>query len=94
MVKRLIWFLRPGFLKDLLFKARLVISLVRDRRVSFLLKLIPLGALAYAVLPDLLPLPFDDMAVIALSTTVFLRLCPRPVVQEHTDRLHRTETAS
>jgi hypothetical protein len=94
MVKRLIWFLRPGFLKDLFFKAKLVLSLVRDRRVSFLLKLIPLGALAYAVLPDLLPLPFDDLAVIALSTTVFLRLCPQPVVQEHTDRINQAATTA
>jgi uncharacterized membrane protein YkvA (DUF1232 family) len=88
-LNKLLWFLRPGFLKDLLFKARLVLALVRDRRVSFLLKLIPLGVLAYTVLPDFLPLPFDDLAVIVLGTTVFLRLCPQPVVQEHTSRLNQ-----
>ncbi len=90
MLKKLLWFLRPGFLKSILFRTRLIFRLLRDRRVSFLLKLIPLGSLAYMVIPN--PFPFDDLLVLAVGMTLFVELCPKPVVQEHSNRLNGDAT--
>lgn len=73
----------PSFLK-------LVWRLIEDQRVSVGAKLIIAAILSYVILPtDLLPdfLPgvgqMDDLAVILGGLKLFLRLCPREVVQEH-----------
>jgi uncharacterized membrane protein YkvA (DUF1232 family) len=73
----------PNFLK-------LFSRLVRDPRVALGSKMVPLGILAYLILPtDFLPdvLPgfgqIDDFAVILLGLRLFIRLCPPEVVQEH-----------
>jgi len=73
----------PNFLK-------LLSRLVNDPRVALRSKLVPLGILAYLILPtDFLPdvlLGFgqlDDLAVILLGLKMFFRLCPPDVVQEH-----------
>jgi uncharacterized membrane protein YkvA (DUF1232 family) len=70
---------------------KLFFRLLRDRRVPFYLKLIPLSAFAYGLMPfDLLPealVPLlgglDDLFLIALAFWAFLRLSPRDVVMEH-----------
>ncbi len=62
-----------------------------DRRVPFPVKLIPLGALAYVILPtDLLPemmVPFagmvDDLFVLIGAFWAFLKLSPKEVLMEH-----------
>jgi len=77
----------PGFLKDFIFQVRLVYNLMRDRRVRFLLKLIPLASIAYLVIPDFIPFPIDDILVLAFGMNSFVNLCPADVVQEHRDRL-------
>jgi uncharacterized membrane protein YkvA (DUF1232 family) len=69
-----------------------------DRRVSFVLKLLPVAAAIYLVSPiDLLPglaLPvigaLDDAAVIWFGTTLFVSLCPPEVVREHNEELEGT----
>jgi uncharacterized membrane protein YkvA (DUF1232 family) len=73
----------PNFLK-------LFSRLVSDPRVALGPKMVPLGVLAYLILPaDLMPdvLPgfgqIDDLAVILLGLRLFLRLCPPEVVQQH-----------
>jgi uncharacterized membrane protein YkvA (DUF1232 family) len=73
----------PSFLK-------LFWRLIGDQRVSVSPKLIVAGILAYVILPmDLLPDfligvgQMDDLAVILGGLKLFLRLCPREVVQEH-----------
>ncbi len=86
-MSRFFRFLKPGMLKGLVFQARLVYRLMRDRRVSFFLKLIPLASLAYLVHPDFIPLPIDDIIVLSLGMSWFVKLSPKWVVQEHTDRL-------
>ena len=58
-----------------------------DRRVNPLLKLIPLGSLLYLAIPDVLPGPIDDAALISILSYVFVELCPSEVVQEHMDEL-------
>ena len=44
----------------------------------------------YLVLPDIVPGPIDDAAVIWLATYLFVELCPPDVVQEHLDALKAT----
>jgi uncharacterized membrane protein YkvA (DUF1232 family) len=73
----------PSFLK-------LFSRLIKDPRVSASAKLVVAGIMAYVILPtDLLPDfvigvgQLDDLAVIFGGLKLFLRLCPREVVQEH-----------
>lgn len=84
-VKRLLQFLYhlPSFLK-------LFSRLLSDPRVALRSKLVPLGIVAYLILPtDILPdvlIGFgqiDDLVVTLLGLRLFLRLCPPEVVQEH-----------
>jgi uncharacterized membrane protein YkvA (DUF1232 family) len=84
-----------GFFQDLVLRLKLILRLIGDRRVNFLLKLLPIGALIYLVSPiDLLPgavLPvvgaLDDAAVLWLGAILFVSLCPDDVVQEHMNAL-------
>jgi len=69
---------------------RLFSRLAKDSRVGFGPKLLLAGILAYLILPtDLFP-DFliglgqaDDLLVLFLGLKLFLRLCPKAVVQEH-----------
>jgi uncharacterized membrane protein YkvA (DUF1232 family) len=78
------------------------LRLIGDRRVSFLLKLLPIGAAIYVISPvDLIPgavIPFigalDDAVVLWLGTTLFMSLCPEAVVQEHTNALDKVVTGT
>ncbi len=84
-----------GFFQDLIQRVKLIWRLMGDKRVSFFLKLLPVGALVYLVSPiDLAPglaLPvigaLDDAAILWLGTTLFVSLCPDEVVKEHTNAL-------
>jgi uncharacterized membrane protein YkvA (DUF1232 family) len=81
-----------GFLQDLILHFKLILCLIGDRRVNFLLKLLPIAAAIYVISPvDLIPnmaLPIigalDDAAAIWLGTTLFIALCPQDIVKEHT----------
>lgn len=73
----------PGFFKDILLRIKLIYRLMGDKRVNPFLKLLPIGALLYFILPDLAIGPFDDAAVLALASYLFIELCPDAVVQEH-----------
>ena len=80
-----------GMLRNFVARLKLITRLIGDRRISFLLKLIPVGALAYLISPvDLAPgvvLPvigvLDDAAILWIGSTLFVELCPPKVVQEH-----------
>lgn len=72
-----------GFINDLTSRFKLITRLMADSRVSPLLKLLPIGTLIYLVVPDLIPTPVDDAALIWLGTYLFVELCPPDVVQEH-----------
>jgi uncharacterized membrane protein YkvA (DUF1232 family) len=72
-----------GVFHDILIRIKLILRLMLDRRVSLFLKLLPIGSLVYLVLPDFLPGPIDDAAMIALLSYLFVELCPEQVVQEH-----------
>jgi uncharacterized membrane protein YkvA (DUF1232 family) len=84
-----------GVLRDLVLRIKLIARLMRDRRVNFFLKLLPVASLVYLIWPaDLIPglaLPvigaLDDAAVLWLGSYLFLELAPQNVVQEHLKQL-------
>lgn len=91
-----------GFFQDLIQRAKLIGRLMGDKRVNFLLKILPVAAVIYLVSPiDLAPglaLPvigaLDDAAVIWLGTSLFVALCPEEVVQEHQASLNKVVEGS
>jgi uncharacterized membrane protein YkvA (DUF1232 family) len=72
-----------GLINELALRIKLILKLLGDRRVSPLLKVIPLGTLVYLVIPDLVIGPLDDGAVVGLGMALFVELCPTYVVEEH-----------
>jgi len=79
-----------GFLQGLTLRIKLILRLIGDPRVNTLLKLLPIGSIVYLVVPDIVPGPIDDAAVIWLATYLFVELCPPDVVQEHLEALKAT----
>jgi uncharacterized membrane protein YkvA (DUF1232 family) len=84
-----------GMFSDLMVRVKLIGKLMVDRRVKFWLKLIPVGTLAYLILPiDLIPggvIPLvgavDDVAIIWFGASMFIELCPPEIVREHMRQL-------
>jgi uncharacterized membrane protein YkvA (DUF1232 family) len=84
-----------GVIRDFVLRVRLIWRLIRDRRVSFWLKIIPVAGLVYLVSPiDLIPdiaLPvigeLDDAAVLWITNYLFVELCPPAIVSEHVKAL-------
>jgi uncharacterized membrane protein YkvA (DUF1232 family) len=91
-----------GLFQDLIQRARLILRLMGDKRVNFLLKLLPVGVVVYLVLPfDLIPeiaLPviglLDDAFILWFGMTLFVSLCPDEIVKEHTDALQKVIPAT
>lgn len=91
-----------GFFQNLIQHAKLIGRLMGDKRVNFLLKILPVAAIVYLFSPiDLAPglaLPvigaLDDAAVLWLGTSLFLALCPEDVVQEHLASLNKVVEGS
>jgi uncharacterized membrane protein YkvA (DUF1232 family) len=91
-----------GFFQDLILRGKLILRLMGDKRVNFLLKILPVGGLIYLLSPiDLIPdiaLPvigyLDDAVVIWLCMTLFVALCPDEVVQEHMNALNKVMNAT
>lgn len=81
----------PSFFQNLAIQFKLILRLMGDKRVSPLLKLLPVGTLVYLVWPaDLWPImPVDDAFVIGLGTFFFLEMCPHDVVEEHKQALRK-----
>jgi uncharacterized membrane protein YkvA (DUF1232 family) len=58
--------------------------LLIDRRVSYLLKLIPLAALVYMISPlDWLIPVIDDLVIAWLAVYLFVELCPPEIAEQH-----------
>lgn len=76
---------REGY-KGLSLTVRLILRLMGDSRVNILLKLLPIGALVYMIIPEPLPI-IDDALVVGLGLYGFIELCPQDVVEEHRARL-------
>jgi hypothetical protein len=76
-----------GFFQDVSNRFKLIFRLMGDKRVSPLIKLLPIGSLVYFLVPDLVLGPIDDAVVIWLGTYVFVELCPPEIVKEHMNEL-------
>src|SRR5947209_2066866 len=83
-----------GFFQQLIEQFRLSWALLLDNRVPVVLKLIPIGAMAYVVspldlIPDIFPVlgQLDDIGVLMTALTMFNNMAPADVVAEHIDRL-------
>lgn len=76
-----------GFFGNVTVQIKLILRLMGDRRVNPLLKLLPIGALIYLIVPDIAFGPIDDALVIWLGTALFVELCPPEIVKEHRDAL-------
>jgi hypothetical protein len=72
-----------GVFHEVSKQLKLILKLMADRRVSPLLKVIPLASLVYFIFPDIAIGPIDDALIIWLSTVLFVELCPQDVVDEH-----------
>jgi uncharacterized membrane protein YkvA (DUF1232 family) len=84
--------INDGFFPGLFNDIKLIARLIGDRRVSFWLKFLPLGALIYLVIPtDILPIiPLDDALILFLGGYLFIELCPQEVVQEHREEISKS----
>jgi hypothetical protein len=76
-----------GLFRGVWLRIRLVLRLMGDRRVPFLLKLLPVASGLYLLFPDLLPTPIDDAVVLGIGGYMFVELSPPHVVKEHMDAL-------
>lgn len=71
---------------------RLIVRLIADRRISLLLKALPVFSIIYLISPLDFAIPvIDDAFVLWLANTLFLDLCPPEIVEEHRTNLERTE---
>lgn len=75
--------INSGFFQDIGTRIKLIVRLMRDPRVNPFLKILPIAALVYLFMPDLMIGPIDDALVLWLGTSLFVELCPQLVVQEH-----------
>ncbi len=80
---------RPG-----LDHIRLAIRLLGDGRVPWYLKLLPIAALIYFIVPDLIPTPLDDAVVLMVGIGLFLELAPKDVVEEYRSLLEGRPTVT
>jgi len=74
---------RIGFFQKIWLEVKLVLRLMKDKRVNPLVKLLPLAAFIYWIVPDLVPGPVDDALVMWFGFYLFIELCPPEVVEEH-----------
>ena len=79
-----------GFLVDLINKFRLAWYLIKDNKVPFSAKLVPIMILLYIIspidiLPDALPIigQLDDLALILLGLELFINISPQIIVQNY-----------
>jgi uncharacterized membrane protein YkvA (DUF1232 family) len=72
-----------GLFDGLSLRIRLILRLMRDPRINPFLKLLPIGALLYLIIPEPIVGPIDDAFLLWLGTTLFVELCPQHIVQEH-----------
>jgi uncharacterized membrane protein YkvA (DUF1232 family) len=84
------WFLRPSVLGALFTELRLAWRLMKEPRVSVLVKVVPALALVYVLSPlDFIPdvMPFlgqvDDIGILVLALKGFLKLCPHAAHTHH-----------
>lgn len=84
-----------NMLEELTFRVKLIFRLLGDRRVSPLVKLLPVAGLAYWLLPlpldNMIPV-IDDAALVWLTSYFFIELCPTEVIREHVKEMSNNNT--
>jgi len=90
-----------SWIREIVQQVKLAYSLMLDRRVHPVTKIIPLAALAYLfmpvdVVPDVMPLvgQLDDLAIVMFGLRFFFEFSPPEVVHEHLKRLAQTAQGS
>lgn len=80
-----------GMVRDFLLRLKLILRLIRDPRVHWWLKILPVAGVLYlfspiGIISDItLPIigELDEVAVLWLTNFIFIELCPPEVVNEH-----------
>ena len=89
-----------GMTRSFITRLKLILKLMGDRRVSPLVKLIPVGALVYLISPVdiIMGIPgmaaLDDAAVLWMGSNLFVELCPQDVVREYLEEISGGVNAS
>jgi len=90
MAARVTSWLSWPFLRTLVSHVRLTVRLLREPRVPFLIKALPVLAALYVIspldfVPDVLPVlgQLDDVGVILVALEAFLKVCPAGAVDFH-----------
>ena len=65
---------RRSLIEELVLECKLILKLFLDRRVSILLKLIPVAGLAYVINPIDFPTYLDDVFALIFSLVLFVEL--------------------
>lgn len=78
-----------GLFNDLVTRVKLVLRLMADQRISPWLKILPLGSALYFLIPDIVPGPIDDVAIIWFGVYLFVEMCPPEIVQEHMEMIQQ-----
>ena len=94
----LLYFLAPRLLPKVFKFGRLVWRLTFDKRVSIVLRaLVPLAILyilsPFDLLKDSIPIVgrFDDLIIMGLALLFLTKLAPPEIVDEHMDRIPKSE---
>lgn len=75
---------KGNFIDEFVLRVKLILRLLKDRRISPFLKLLPFSTVLYFVFfPDLLPGPIDDLTFVLLGSVLFIELSPQEIVDEH-----------
>src|SRR6266481_5233370 len=84
------WLSRPSMLRTLVSHVRVTLRLLREPRVPFAFKLIPVLAAGYVIspldfVPDVLPIigQLDDIGIVFIALETFLRFSPVDAVEFH-----------
>jgi|WetSurMetagenome_2_1015567.scaffolds.fasta_scaffold119507_2 hypothetical protein len=73
-----------GFLHQVALRIKLFFRMMKDPRINFFVKSLPVLSIIYLISPlDLAPLmPLDDAAIVSLAFYLFIELSPKAVVDE------------
>jgi uncharacterized membrane protein YkvA (DUF1232 family) len=82
-------------LRNTVFRIKLILRLIADRRINPWLKILPIGGILYIISPigilNDIALPvigeLDDAAILWITNYLFIEFCPTDIVQEHVNKL-------
>ncbi|GMQ78125.1 MAG: hypothetical protein BMS9Abin02_0623 [Anaerolineae bacterium] len=85
-----------GFWREMWHQVRLVLHLVRDPNVPLYLKLLPLAAVIYVLIPtdfipDIFPVvgQLDDLTALIVGGKIFIELAPQKIVAQYLESMRQ-----